>query len=298
MVGKERERRMMALGDALRGRRTVVRWAPWEGFARAGENRTTCAKGRVWWTVAWLLADHGDRRVVEHQVSDAHALGNAFANSPVVDAEFKVGKKCYYFLVLEAPANRKRCVKVDVSKNLAEALRERTVFEFPEFVVTRRKDGPEGWEVVPDERRIVELKPEGGEKKKGKARNRKRKAGEPEVVEVKSEAPAMDGGLVLEEMAANRATKEESASAPQVETASQLEVQTEMSEGQTNARKRKAEEPKMTQAGAETPAEGLEGALKIQDVSATKGESVFPAEGAAQPEVHAEMSEVKRVKLE
>ena len=69
-----------------------------------------------------------------------------------------IKKQTSFYLVLESPANKKRCVKLDATKPWTENLRERCVVEFPQVLVTS-KQLPDmlGWEVVRDERKIVML---------------------------------------------------------------------------------------------------------------------------------------------
>jgi len=95
------------------------------------------------------------------------------ANTPDEARKKAVRKsEAEFYLVLEAPANRKRCVRLDPAKPWTENLRERALLEFPQVLVAAgtKGDGPQGWEVAPDERTIVELPEDHGEKGKGKPR--------------------------------------------------------------------------------------------------------------------------------
>jgi len=60
-----------------------------------------------------------------------------------------------FYLVLEAPANKKQCVRLDPGKPWTEDLRERTMLEFLRVLVTvgMQGDEPWWWEDLPDERR-------------------------------------------------------------------------------------------------------------------------------------------------
>jgi hypothetical protein len=131
----------------------------------------------VEWTVEWTLLDGADgKRILDHGVYENSEVAFAFFNPKTPDEARKASKKVRgdteFYLVLEAPANRKRCVKMEPNKPWAENLRERTILEFPQVLVTANKTGEalEGWEVVPDERKIVELPNDDDEGSKNAAR--------------------------------------------------------------------------------------------------------------------------------
>lgn len=165
---KESVRRLLA------ARNTVVKWAPWEGFARAKENQTRVVKTKrkaasVEWTIEWTLLDHGRKRILDHGIYENSEVAFAFFNPKIPDETRKAGKKVRgdteFYLVIEAPANQKRCVKMEPHKSWSENLRERTILEFPQVLVTARKSAEalKGWKVVLDQRKIVELPNDDGD---------------------------------------------------------------------------------------------------------------------------------------
>ena len=133
------------------------------------------------WTIEWtlLLFPSADtRRLLDHDVSENSSITFAFfnpANTPDETRKEAMKKsETEFYLVLEAPANKKRCVRLDPGKPWTENLRERTMLEFPRVLVTAgmQGEGPRGWEVLPDERKVVELPVDNGGKSKGKPRKR------------------------------------------------------------------------------------------------------------------------------
>ncbi|KAI5855885.1 hypothetical protein BZA05DRAFT_332926 [Tricharina praecox] len=171
----------------LSQRGTVVKWAPWEGFGRAKENRTRVVRPNkrkpphIVWTIEWTLLSEGSPencRFLDHDVSENSGVAFAFfnpANTPDTTRNEAVKKsETEFYLVLEAPANKKHCICLDPGKPWSENLRERTMLEFPQVLVTAgtQGEGPQGWEVLPDERKIVELPVDNDEKSKGKPRKR------------------------------------------------------------------------------------------------------------------------------
>ncbi|KAF8252338.1 hypothetical protein K440DRAFT_658147 [Wilcoxina mikolae CBS 423.85] len=156
--------------EFLKKRNITVKWAPWDGFKRAKENQSRVSGRKrgghnkrprqMEWTVEWILLDYNCQKILDHYISENMSIKEAFFDPKFPDGWRKVGKsaksKMEFYLVLEAPANKKRCVKMDWKKPWTENLRERTVVEFPQVLVTSQGT-PEGWEVVRDERKIVEL---------------------------------------------------------------------------------------------------------------------------------------------
>ncbi|KAI5800006.1 hypothetical protein EDC01DRAFT_787127 [Geopyxis carbonaria] len=151
-----RRNRRGALEALLRERGVTVRWAPWEGFEKAKVNQTKVHKGRIWWTLEWVLLDAGGERVVEHRITDKTVVLSSFRDSKELGERAQAAEVEFY-LVLQAPGSRRCCVKLDRLRDWKENLRERTVLEYPEILVTASKSGPKGWEVLRDERRIVEI---------------------------------------------------------------------------------------------------------------------------------------------
>jgi hypothetical protein len=121
----------------------------------------------VEWTVEWTLLDEGYKRILDHGVYENSEVAFAFFNPKIPDESRKAGKKVRgeteFYLVLEAPANQKRCVKMEPHRSWSDNLRERTILEFPQVLVTASKtrEALKGWEVVPDDRKIVELPNDG-----------------------------------------------------------------------------------------------------------------------------------------
>jgi hypothetical protein len=130
------------------------------GRKRGGRNGDIRRPAHIEWTVEWTLLDHDCRKILDHNIPEYLTIKNAFFSPKVPDKTWKVRKSVKatmdFYLVLEAPANQKRCVKLNCNKNWTESLRGRTVLEFPQVLVTTQGT-PEQWEVVQDERKIVEL---------------------------------------------------------------------------------------------------------------------------------------------
>lgn len=157
------------------------------------------------WTVEWLIIDsspdhpHPQQKVLNHHISEKQTVLESFFSSPrdlpfsspttistittittaiegaegdkVEEREKKTPKRIKantnFYLVLEAPANKRRCVRLDPHRPWTENLRERVVVEFPQVLVVApahqaggvmTQTQPEGWEVMADTRKIVELK--------------------------------------------------------------------------------------------------------------------------------------------
>jgi hypothetical protein len=183
------------IADMLMGRGTVVKWAPWRGFGRARENRSrivqyapptrfverACAvclrlrvsgsrshnhgkrRAHVQWTIEWILLYDDGRRVLDHFVSENQEVGYSFFNPTEGANEARKGNRMIkaeteFHFVLQAPGGKKRCVRIGAAEPWTEGLRERTVVEFPTVLVTKKGSRLVGWEVVEDERKIVEVK--------------------------------------------------------------------------------------------------------------------------------------------
>lgn len=123
------------------------------------------------WTLEWILADQENRRLREHDVSETATLHDATYSSKVLPEELRTQKGLKYFLVLQSPANVRRCTRVEKTETVQEALRMQTVMEYPDVMVSL-SEKPEGWELIP--RKIMEIK-EPVEKKKANNAGRKRK---------------------------------------------------------------------------------------------------------------------------
>lgn len=177
----------LKLQNILEERNIRIKWAPWDGFKRAKENQTRVVhrnnvhgrrKTYINWTVEWLLIDNDagkrtGRRILDHNVSENSEVAYSFfhpTTTPTTSTTIStegINRKANkptraateFYLVLEAPANKKLCVKLSRDKPWTDNLRERTVLEFPQVLVTANKssDAFVGWEIVRDERRIVEL---------------------------------------------------------------------------------------------------------------------------------------------
>lgn len=156
------------------------------------------------WTVEWLIIDssHPQQKILNHHISEKQTVLESFFGSPrgapfssataattaievaepdkAEEPEKKTPKRIKantnFYLVLEAPANKRRCVKLDPHKPWTENLRERTVVEFPQVLVVApahqgggavTQTPPEGWEVMADTRKIVELKTDDQAPKEG-----------------------------------------------------------------------------------------------------------------------------------
>ena len=150
------------------------------------------------WTVEWLIIDssHIQQKILNHHISEKQTVLESFFGCPrgapfssatastaaieVEEPEKKTPKRIKantnFYLVLEAPANKRRCVKLDPHKPWTENLRERTVVEFPQVLVVApahqvggavTQTPPEGWEVMADTRKIVELKTDDQAPKEG-----------------------------------------------------------------------------------------------------------------------------------
>jgi hypothetical protein len=124
-------------------------------------------KKQIYWTVEWILADSHNASRFDEQVPERRALtesyfcyGNLPDNQPI-KRENKNKERTSFFLVLQTPANIKKCAKLVPGQSLMENLKGRAVLEFPSIIVTTKSEGPEGWQVIED-RKIVEL-PESGD---------------------------------------------------------------------------------------------------------------------------------------
>lgn len=129
----------------------------------------------VEWTIEWTFLDHDERKILDHAVHEKSQVDYAFFHLDGLRSDASVSKhpdearigthgikkQTSFYLVLEAPANKKRCVKMDPVKSWSENLRGRSVVEFPQVLVTAKRNPEElGWEVARDERKIVELENE------------------------------------------------------------------------------------------------------------------------------------------
>jgi hypothetical protein len=174
----------------------------------------------VEWTVEWTLLDEDGKRILDHGVYENSEVAFAFFNPKTPDESRKAGKKVRgeteFYLVLEAPANQKRCVKMEPHKSWSDNLRERTILEFPQVLVTASKTGEvlKGWEVVPDDRKIVELPNdgEGSNKVARKPENRleaSKGEGQPaEGIEILESRPTTAGPETTESAAVDTSLKD------------------------------------------------------------------------------------------
>ncbi|TGZ85033.1 hypothetical protein EX30DRAFT_14869 [Ascodesmis nigricans] len=189
-------KRREEFGRLVKERGIRVLWAPWDGFERARENRTWFSKGsKISWTISWLLPSSSSsssssqpHRILEHNIPEIKPLIQALRDSTLLPAEWRHHKKVRFYLVLQSPANQRRCTEVEKSETLKQALKYQSVLEFPDILVSM-EETLEGWEVV-ENRMIVELAEEDrvveaeGRKKTRRGRG-KRKVEEVEGVEEK-----------------------------------------------------------------------------------------------------------------
>lgn len=126
---------------------------------------------KISWTLEWILADRDNRRLREHNIVETTTLNDATHNSKVLPEDMRKQKGLKYFLVLQSPANVKRCTRIERTESIKEALRMQVVIEYPDILVSMNEK-PEGWELIP--RKIMEIK-EADEKKPGNNPGKKRK---------------------------------------------------------------------------------------------------------------------------
>lgn len=115
--------------------------------------------------------DYGNRRLREHDITETTTLHDAKLKSKLLPEEIRKQKGVKYFLILQSPANVKRCTQIERTESIKEALRMQTVMEYPDILVSTHEK-PEGWELIP--RKIMEIK-EPREKKQDHETGKKRK---------------------------------------------------------------------------------------------------------------------------
>lgn len=117
------------------------------------------------------MVDQENRRIRDHDIPDAATLNDAVHMSTVLPEEIRKQKGLKYFLVLQSPANIKRCTLLEKTETIREALRMQSVLEYPDIMISTQEN-PDGWELI--SKKIVEIK-EREEKKPGNRGGNKRK---------------------------------------------------------------------------------------------------------------------------